>query len=205
MNSTGNKYRSKAGFTLIEVLITLVILSIGLLGMAGIQIQGLRGTTSSAVRSQATILANDIAERIRMNVDGLSTYTQASITRNANGDPQFTCGTPTEESPITFPDSVTTVCSASPLPTPIDGIPSCSTAADMAAFDIYEFACGLAGDGGVVNLLPNGTASIGCNDGTATCGPGSEISITINWTENNTAPDADGAQQTKTLSMVIIP
>ena len=186
------------GFTLIEVLITVVILSIGLLGMAGIQIQGLRGTTSSSVRSQATILANDIAERIRMNVDGLSIednplnndYSNVNITRDNQGNPTFIC------SEATAP----TFCSA------VSGggeVASCNTA-QMTAFDIYEFACGLGHNGGVINLLPNGTASIRCND-VANCGPGSELMININWTENDTAAGAGGAQQLKTLTMVIIP
>lgn len=195
-----------SGFTLIEVLITVVILSIGLLGMAGIQIQGLRGTTGSAVRSQATILANDIAERIRMNTDGMSVdgnpvngdYTSISITRDDDGNPTFVCGPQSDDTPTNFP---ATVCSAVPGGGDVD---ECSTA-QMATFDIYEFACGLGHNGGVVNLLPNGTATIGCNGG-GDCGPGSEISITINWTENDTSPgDQFGEEQLKTLTMVIIP
>lgn len=198
MTSKRKIYTPAKGFTLIEVLITVVILSIGLLGMAGIQIQGLRGTTSSSVRSQATILANDIAERIRMNVDGLSIqdnpansdYSNVSITRDEDGNPQFICGA----------ESAPTLCSA----TSGGGeVVSCTTA-EMTTFDIYEFACGLGHNGGVVNLLPNGTANISCNNA-ADCGPGSELVININWTENDTAVDAQGAQQIKTLTMVIIP
>jgi type IV pilus assembly protein PilV len=56
------------GFTLIEALVALLALSIGLLGMAGLQLTGLRSNLSSAFRSQATYLANDITDRIRANL-----------------------------------------------------------------------------------------------------------------------------------------
>ncbi|MDR2876924.1 MAG: type IV pilus modification protein PilV [Chromatiales bacterium] len=55
------------GFTLIEVLITVIILAIGLLGLAGLQFSGLRFTHSAYQRSQATILTNDILDRMRVN------------------------------------------------------------------------------------------------------------------------------------------
>jgi type IV pilus assembly protein PilV len=56
-----------AGFTLIEVLVALVVLSMGLLGVAALQLTSLRANTSAAQRSQATFLAYDIADRMRAN------------------------------------------------------------------------------------------------------------------------------------------
>jgi type IV pilus assembly protein PilV len=58
---------AQAGFSLIEVLVTVVVLAIGLLGLAGLQINGLRYTHSAYFRSQATILAEDILDRMRAN------------------------------------------------------------------------------------------------------------------------------------------
>ncbi len=55
------------GFTLIEVLVTVIILAIGLLGLAGLQLSGLRYTHSAYQSSQATILGNDIIDRMRVN------------------------------------------------------------------------------------------------------------------------------------------
>jgi len=55
------------GFTLIEVLVTVIILAIGLLGLAGLQLGGLRYSFSAYQRSQATIMANDIVDRMRAN------------------------------------------------------------------------------------------------------------------------------------------
>jgi len=53
--------------TLVEVMIALVILSVGLLGLAGLQVQGLRGTSGSNSRVQAIFIINDMAERIHAN------------------------------------------------------------------------------------------------------------------------------------------
>ena len=55
------------GFTLIEILVTLVVLSIGLLGLAGLQLNGLKSNHSAYLRSQATILTQDITDRMRAN------------------------------------------------------------------------------------------------------------------------------------------
>ncbi|MCC6302970.1 MAG: type IV pilus modification protein PilV [Gammaproteobacteria bacterium] len=58
---------TERGFTLIEVLVTVIILAIGLLGLAGLQLGGLRYSFSAYQRSQATIMANDIVDRMRAN------------------------------------------------------------------------------------------------------------------------------------------
>ncbi len=63
--------KHQSGFTLIEVLISMVIVSIGVLGLAGIQLTGLRNNQSSFFRTQATQLAYDITDRMRANPPGL--------------------------------------------------------------------------------------------------------------------------------------
>jgi type IV pilus assembly protein PilV len=55
------------GLTLIEVLIALVILSIGILGLATLQTASLNFNTSASQRTQATVLAYDMADRMRAN------------------------------------------------------------------------------------------------------------------------------------------
>ena len=66
------------GFTLIEVLIAMLVLAIGLLGLAGLQVRSLNNTQSAYYRSLATELAYDLADRMRANNLGLSTYTTGS-------------------------------------------------------------------------------------------------------------------------------
>ncbi len=55
------------GFTLIEVLISMVILAIGLLGLAGIQAISLRDNQDAYYYQQATLLAYEMQDRIRGN------------------------------------------------------------------------------------------------------------------------------------------
>lgn len=57
----------EAGFSMIEVLITLVILAFGLLGLAGLQSVGLKNSHSSLMRSKAVIIGYDIIDRMRSN------------------------------------------------------------------------------------------------------------------------------------------
>lgn len=63
--------RLQKGATLIEVLISLLILAIGLLGMTGLQTVSLRNTQSAYLRTQASIASNDIVERTRANLQGV--------------------------------------------------------------------------------------------------------------------------------------
>lgn len=58
------------GFSLIEALIALVVLSIGLLGIAALQTQSLLQSRNAFLTSQATSLAQDMADRIRANPQG---------------------------------------------------------------------------------------------------------------------------------------
>lgn len=55
------------GFTLVEVLVAIVVLSLGLLGFAALQTAGLRSNHSAYLRSQATLLAYTIIDRMRTN------------------------------------------------------------------------------------------------------------------------------------------
>jgi type IV pilus assembly protein PilV len=64
--------RQQRGFTLIEVLVAALVLAIGLIGVAGLQAVSLRANQSALMRSQATALAYDLADRMRANVPAAS-------------------------------------------------------------------------------------------------------------------------------------
>lgn len=59
--------RQQAGLSLVEVLVTVVLVSVGLLGIAGLQLTSVQNTNSAAQRFEATLLAEDILERMRAN------------------------------------------------------------------------------------------------------------------------------------------
>jgi len=66
------------GFTLIEVLVTLVILTFGLLGIGGLMAKGQRVSYESFQRHQALQIANEMAERLRANKLETAVYTKAA-------------------------------------------------------------------------------------------------------------------------------
>lgn len=69
-SSKSTKTLARAGgMTLVEVLVTLVIISVGLLGVAALQLTTLRNNYDAYVRSQAAMLAADILDRMRANRD----------------------------------------------------------------------------------------------------------------------------------------
>lgn len=105
--------RHNQGFTLLEVMIALVIFSIGLLGLAGLEAQGMRYNHSAYLRTQATFQAYDILDRMRAN---------RGAAANGNYQPTFTSmGTDRDC------DTTTTTCST----------------AYMAQHDIYEWKISL--------------------------------------------------------------
>lgn len=59
--------QQQKGFSLIEVLVTMVVISFGMLGIAGVMVNSLKNNQSSYARSQASVLANDIIDRMRAN------------------------------------------------------------------------------------------------------------------------------------------
>jgi type IV pilus assembly protein PilV len=57
----------QSGFTLLEVLVAILVLSIGLLGLAGLMASSIRNNHSAYQRTQATWLAYDMIDRMRVN------------------------------------------------------------------------------------------------------------------------------------------
>ncbi len=69
--------RACRGFSLIEVLIALIILSVGMLGIAGLYVHSMQAGRTSMFRHQAVILAGDVADRIRANPMAAAAYAGA--------------------------------------------------------------------------------------------------------------------------------
>lgn len=78
--------RAQQGTTLIEVLVTLVILAIGLLGLAGLQTRLQASEMEAYQRSQALMLLNDMASRIATNRANAASYAAAAPTTAPLGE-----------------------------------------------------------------------------------------------------------------------
>lgn len=91
-----------AGFTLIEVLIALVVLAIGMLGIAAVYLEGLRASRDALLRTQAVILAADMGDRIRANryvLAGAQLYDPSATAATANN----TCDKTTDPTSVCTP------------------------------------------------------------------------------------------------------
>ncbi|GAB4292562.1 MAG: type IVa pilus pseudopilin TppB [Thiohalomonadaceae bacterium] len=127
------------GFSLVEVLVTMLILAIGLLGLAGLQLTSLRNNTTAYERSQATLLAYSIIDRMRANRDAAGT------------------------------GAYTVALDAGPSGTNCVGVGAACNPAAMAAYDVSQWKCELgkwtanAACAGILGILPEGDGAIDVN------------------------------------------
>jgi len=95
-----NSFRKNAGFSMIEVLITMIILLVGLLSIGALQARAQIAEMESYQRAQALILMSDIIDRININRATLNCF--RFTTNTANGTPYVGTGS-----------TVTPACAAS--------------------------------------------------------------------------------------------
>jgi type IV pilus assembly protein PilV len=74
------------GFTLVELLIALLVLSIGMLGIAALFAESLQAGRSAQLRTQAVSIAADLADRIRANHVSAGAYAGAGTGARAVAD-----------------------------------------------------------------------------------------------------------------------
>lgn len=72
--NTQTSIKRQLGVSLLEVLISVVVLSVGLLGLAGLQAVSLKNNTSAYQRGLATMLAYDVIDRIRADMPDSASY-----------------------------------------------------------------------------------------------------------------------------------
>ena len=145
---------------------TVLILAIGFLGLAGLQLTALQQNTSAYERSQATMLAYDIIDRMRAN--------RGAVTGG----------------------NYTTAIGDAPTASSCKGTGANCAASDMAAYDINLWKCSLGfpgkaqdcqDDHGIVGKLANGDGSISI--------AGDIVTITIQW-EDQRAQETAAAKLT---------
>lgn len=147
-----------SGFTLIEVLVAIVVLAIGLLGLAGLQPAILRNNHTAYLRSQATHLAYVMTDRMRANMQGV--LRESYHNRSATTDD---CDDASDDS------SAGKICSA----------------AEMAGYDLADWNTALASDlpDGKGVVCRDGTPDDGTAASPACDGNGASYAIKVWWTE----------------------
>jgi len=164
------------GFTLIEVLIAVIVLAIGLLGLASLQSQSLQFNFSAYQRSQANILAYDIIDRVRAN-----------RTASMAGSYNLALGA----GPVSATDCQNAGANC--------------TAGDMANFDLTQWVCGLGNWNddatcqgmGIEGPLAEGDGSVVI---TPLAGGRGQITVTISWVDDRTL-DAGDPNRTVTFTV----
>ncbi len=205
------------GFSLVEVMVALIVICVGLLGIAKLEALMLSSTGTSRLRSLVALQAASLAASMhadRNYWDGSSSYwnpagnalaltgTQSAGTTTWSGNPSALATSANSAS--------ATMCQESSPGT--SSPPTCTSAQDMAAFDLNQWAGTTSSTNttGLASVLKNSTTTIGCSQNTAannvvTC------TITITWQENTVAANSQeqttggGVFQTQTYSLVVEP
>jgi type IV pilus assembly protein PilV len=160
---------SQAGFTLLEVMVALVVLSIGLLGVVKLESVAYASTNVASKRSLAALEAASLAATMHVN-------------RGYWNSPDVSGAI------ITVTNGAAAVTAAAPLlATGLAAAPNCTSIAlpcvpaNMAAYDLAQWATSLQ----ALLLNQNSTATISCG----TSNPASCM-INIQWNENTVATNA---------------
>jgi type IV pilus assembly protein PilV len=165
----------QAGFSLVEVMVALLVVSIGMLGVAKMQALALSSTGTAKMRSLASIEAASLASTIHADRKYWF-YLPAALTVTVSSAGAVAS---TQDASLN-----STVATRTTNPNPCTAVPPATpcTAAQVAAEDLGEWADGVIGI-----LPPNSASTITCNAPTATVPV--ECKIVITWTENVVASD----------------
>jgi type IV pilus assembly protein PilV len=152
------------GFSLIEVMVALIVLSVGLLGIAKMQALSLSSTAIANKRSLAAIEASSLAAAMHVNRGYWTGGDPFNATINVAGATvSVAAGAPT-----------LTASLAAAGPNCLSPAAACSVT-DVAAYDLKNWAATLPA------LLPNETVAINCGAAPVSC------TINITWNENAVA------------------
>jgi len=167
------------GFSFIEVLVAIIISSIGLLGLAAMQLRSMKIESSSLGRSQAILIVNDLANNIY-----LSEENPLNFVTNESGIQCSSFEQPAEMCSDTDPDSTAEECSLSAA----------------AKYAIWDNLCkGQKED----DIISSGSSDlidpillISCNDGfdTTLCTDSPSIEISLSWKNIIRTADSDSKQ-----------
>jgi type IV pilus assembly protein PilV len=166
--------------TLVEVLIAAVVIAVGLLGVASLQINALQSTANAQNRSKATDVIAALADRVKANPYGIDTYNDAI---------------PTDSCAVAPDAPLATIERCAMSPDGDVGVVSQCTPAEMALYDLWEVNCDLQ------SSIPGAMLNIDC-PGVTDCEQMSPMTVNISWETQNRNPEV-GADSILTQSVVV--
>lgn len=168
--------KKQLGFSMLEVLISMLVIMIGVLGIAGMQMLAVNNSENARYEGQAAILVSSLAAEMQANPGYWASTTLPTPTASIS-----VTGTTIGTVPAYASTCLATTCS------PVQ----------MAYYDLYNFGAAITGvanaDGQTYNgtALPASSGTVLCNLPVATVGavPGTPgiCTITLTWYETNTA------------------
>lgn len=155
------------GFTLIEVLVTMVITSIGLMGLISLQMQALQGANDASNRAQAIWLFNDITNRIKANQEFADSYVTP-----ASGP----CAT-----------AITKVCNDQN-----GSVAATCSGTELAAWDLFDVACG----GGDTSIASHAVQHLPGANLTVSIANDKNLLVELTWKARTDEESITGAART---------
>lgn len=156
-----SSFKNSQGFSLIELLVAVVVLAVGILGVAGMQVISLQQNRSALYRAEAVQLANDLMDRIRVNTD--ITYTALM-----SADPQVTT------------DCIQNACSRTDMAAYDISQWKCSINSLDSDGTTYTACAGFQnvdGSAGIEGALPEGAGSVALVSGV--------YEVTVQWQDDS--------------------
>jgi len=184
------------GFSLVEVMVAVIVICVGMLGIAKMEALSVSTTTTARLRSLAAIEAASLASAMHSNRQyWANTALPFDLTLNAGvitSKSDAALATQAMTDVATVPDNVCFGAACAPLP--------------LAAFDLARWSTNLTG------LLPNPTANINCPASPGGVAAPPSCTITISWSEKavainqqETTAAANAAFQVPTYTLYVEP
>lgn len=179
------KQSKQSGFSLIEIMVAALILSIGILGVVGLQVVGLKGTQQSYMKQQAMSVVQNLTERMRSNTPGV-----------VAGD-------------YVLPNSNNFDCGVTSIPNCSNVASSCSSQ-DLATADLHNLVCGYKTGAGSrtaglrniaaddISTFLDGELTVACTDA-GNCATGN-MTIEVNWTEREIGSEVVNAKDSLVIN-----
>jgi type IV pilus assembly protein PilV len=172
-----NSKKSQHGFSMIEVLASLVVIGVGLLGLSGLQIASMKGTNNAHSRNVATMLAMELSDRMRANQGGVE---------GGFYDNDVSCSTSVNQ-------CRTSLCSP-------ENIAKLDVQEVMCGVIKNSKR-----EGGVANLLIGGTLTVERNTGCPGLIDPNKHKINISWTSFKIDDEQTDASQDQSIEICVIP
>lgn len=189
-----NRRQSLRGFTLVEVLVAIVILSIGILGAVGMQVSAIRMNKEVRFQAVAVTMAKELAEKMRGNKDLAILTTACGGTCGAGQNPYLLNATLTPTATVT-------------APSPNCATSSC-TALQMAVWDSYDWRLRMRDalpSPRIVVCMDNDPYDASGAPKWACSNTGTVAMLKVAWNRSGSTGETEFTASATTLPMLILP